>query len=119
MVILTVASVTFAVSVVGAMLASGELGYLRGGAEKFVRQRLAIGNREELGADVSASSRSHLAMHAIELFGDDRVASEWRTASDSMRLQIQRLIRDANKLVNGGYLGLLSDSARRSSIDQG
>ena len=70
MILLTIASMTFAVSVAGAMLASGELGYLRGGAEKFVRQRLAIGNREELGADVSASSRSRLAMHALEMFGE-------------------------------------------------
>jgi hypothetical protein len=54
----------------GAMMASGRLAYLSGGAETFVKQRLSIGNREQLGADVSASSRTHLATRALELFGD-------------------------------------------------
>lgn len=61
---------TLALSVAGAMLASGRLGYIGGGAEQFVRQRLSIGNKEQLGADVSASSRSHLALHALDMFGE-------------------------------------------------
>ena len=44
---------------------------------------------------------------AAELFGGHRVAAEWRTESDSLRLRVQRLLRDANRLVNGGYLALL------------
>lgn len=64
------AGAAFALSVAGAMLASGQLGYLGGGAEQFVRQRLAIGNKEQLGADVSASSRSRLAVRALEMFGE-------------------------------------------------
>lgn len=70
LVVLTVAGVAVAASVAGAMMASGQLSYLSGGAEKFVRQRLAIGNKEQLNADMSASSRSHLAMHALEMFGE-------------------------------------------------
>ncbi len=68
--VLAIAGLTLAASIAGAMLASGQLGYLSGGAERFVRQRLAIGNKQELDADVSASSRSHLAMHALEMFGE-------------------------------------------------
>ena len=59
-----------ALAIGGAMMASGRLSYLSGGAETFVKQRLSIGNREQLGADVSASSRTHLATRALELFGD-------------------------------------------------
>lgn len=46
---------------------------------------------------------------ATELFGLD-VSQEWRTRSDYLRLRIQRLLRDANGLVHGGYLGLLRGS---------
>lgn len=59
-----------ALSIGGAMIASGQLGYIGGGAERFVRQRLGIGNSAELGADVSASSRSKLALHAADMFGE-------------------------------------------------
>lgn len=58
------------VSLAGALLASGELGYIAGGAERFVRQRLSLGSAEELSADGSASSRVQLAMHALEMFGE-------------------------------------------------
>ena len=44
-----------------------------------------------------------------ELFGPDVVA-EWRTRSDFLRLRIQRLLRDANAMVSGGYLELLRGS---------
>jgi hypothetical protein len=70
LIVLSFAGATLAASIAGALMASGELGYLRGGAEKFVRQRLSIGNKEQLDADMSASSRSHLAMHALEMFGE-------------------------------------------------
>ena len=43
---------------------------------------------------------------AVALFGDE-ASREWRTQSDYMRLRIQRLLRDANGLVHGGYLDLL------------
>lgn len=68
--LLTGGSTLLVASVMGAMMASGELSYLSGGAERFVKQRLGIGSREELSADVSASSRSQLAMHALDMFGE-------------------------------------------------
>lgn len=68
--LLTSGGTLLVASVMGAMMASGELGYLSGGAERFVKQRLGIGSREELSADVSASSRSQLAMHALDMFGE-------------------------------------------------
>lgn len=46
---------------------------------------------------------------ARELFGD--VAStDWRTRSDFLRLRIQRLLRDADAMIRGGYLDLLRGS---------
>jgi hypothetical protein len=68
--LLTGGGLLLVASALGAMTASGELSYLSGGAERFVKQRLGIGSREELSADVSASSRSQLAMHALDLFGE-------------------------------------------------
>lgn len=44
---------------------------------------------------------------AVELFGLD-VASDWRTGSDFLRLRVQRLLRDANAMISGGYRQLLS-----------
>ena len=43
---------------------------------------------------------------AGELF-DPSVSAEWRTRSDFLRLRIQRLLREANAMVSGGYLDLL------------
>ncbi|MBL0170013.1 MAG: O-antigen ligase family protein [Gemmatimonadaceae bacterium] len=90
--------VTMALSAAGAMLASGQLGYLGGGAEQFVRQRLAIGNKEQLGADVSASSRSHLAMRAVELFGERPVGGhgtgatiEWSEPESTHNIYVRHL----------------------------
>ena len=51
---------------------------------------------------------------AGELFGPDVVA-EWRTRSDFLRLRIQRLLRDANAMISGGYLDLLRGSRGMSS----
>jgi hypothetical protein len=51
---------------------------------------------------------------AGELFGSDLVA-EWRTPSDFLRLRIQRLLRDANAMISGGYLDLLRGSRGMSS----
>jgi hypothetical protein len=51
---------------------------------------------------------------AASLFGAERVACEWRTTSDSLRLRVQRLLRDAAAMVDGGYLALLGGG--RSSL---
>lgn len=74
LIVLTAAGLSLALSVAGALLASGQLGYIGGGAERFVRQRLSIGNSEGLNLDASASSRSQLSMHAFEMFSDRPLA---------------------------------------------
>lgn len=43
------------------------------------------------------------------MFGPD-VVGEWRTQSDFLRLRVQRLLRDANAMIDGGYLDLLGGS---------
>jgi hypothetical protein len=92
------AGATLAGSIVGTMLASGQLGYLAGGAEQFVRQRLSIGNKEQLGADVSASSRSHLALHAIDMFGQRPLGGfgtgatvEWNEPESTHNIYVRQL----------------------------
>lgn len=92
------AGAVLSLSVVGAMLSSGKLGYLDGGAETFVRQRLAIGSKEQLGADVSASSRSQLALRALEMFGERPVGGygtgatvEWSEAESTHNVYVRHL----------------------------
>ena len=51
---------------------------------------------------------------AVALFGPE-ASREWRTRSDYLRLRIQRLLRDANGLIHGGYLDLLRGAPGRSS----
>lgn len=51
---------------------------------------------------------------ATELFGSE-ASREWRTQSEYLRLRIQRLLRDANGLIHGGYLDLLRGSPGSSS----
>ena len=46
---------------------------------------------------------------AAALFGP-QATDEWRTQSDYLRLRIQRLLRDANGLIHGGYLDVLRGS---------
>ena len=47
---------------------------------------------------------------AGELFGAVAASTEWRTRSDFLRLRIQRLLRDAVTMIDGGYLDLLRGS---------
>ena len=58
--------------------------------------------------DLSVAGASQREI-ATELFGLD-VSREWRRRSDYLRLRIQRLLREANGLVHGGYLDLLGGS---------
>lgn len=44
---------------------------------------------------------------AIALFGSERIASDWRAVSDSLRSRVRRLVREARRLAGGGYRGLL------------
>ena len=44
---------------------------------------------------------------ALALFGEKVVKEDWYGRSDYLRLRVQRLVRMADKLVNGGYRDLL------------
>ena len=44
---------------------------------------------------------------AAALFGEKIVKEDWKGRSDYLRLRTQRLVRTAEKLVNGGYRDLL------------
>ena len=59
--------------------------------------------------DLSVAGASQREI-AASLFGPE-ASREWRTQSDYLRLRIQRLLRDANSLIHGGYLDLLRGSA--------
>lgn len=54
------------------------------------------------GAQAGASHREI----AAALFGQDRVSEDWREG-DHMRMRVHRLIRTAEKLIDGGYHELL------------
>ena len=63
--------------------------------------------------DLDAAGASQREI-AAALFGPE-ASREWRTRSDYLRLRIQRLLREANGLIYGGYLELLRGSPGRSS----
>jgi hypothetical protein len=52
---------------------------------------------------------------AAGLFGSERVSSDWRTTSDSLRSRIRRLVREARHMADGGYRGLLGSDGRREA----
>jgi hypothetical protein len=58
--------------------------------------------------DLSVAGASQREI-AAELF-ESEASREWRTRSDYLRLRIQRLLRDADDLIHGGYLNLLRGS---------
>lgn len=66
--------------------------------------------------DLSQAGKSQREI-AASLFGAERVACEWRATSDSLRLRVQRLLRDAAAMVDGGYLALLA-GGRSSPADE-
>jgi hypothetical protein len=85
-------------SLVATLLSSGHLQYIGGGAEQFVRRRLSIGSSEQFNADVSASSRSHLAMRALEMFGERPVTGhgtgstvEWREPESTHNIYARQM----------------------------
>lgn len=61
-------------------------------------------------ADALAEGASHREI-AEGLFGPGKVRVDWRSRSDYLRLRVQRLARNANRLVAGGYLALLQERA--------
>lgn len=46
---------------------------------------------------------------ACALFGDERISSDWRAASDSLRSRVRRLVREARRMAAGGYRNLLGN----------
>lgn len=44
---------------------------------------------------------------AAGLFGSERISSDWRSVSDSLRSRVRRLVRDARNMAKGGYRRLL------------
>ena len=60
--------------------------------------------------DLAQGGATHREI-AGHLFVHQRVAAEWRTSSDSLRLRVQRLCRDAGRMIDGGYLDLLTSGS--------
>ena len=56
--------------------------------------------------DAVRAGASHREI-APALFGERVVKEDWCSRSDYLRLRVQRLVRTADKLVNGGYRDLL------------
>ena len=56
--------------------------------------------------DAVGAGASHREI-AAALFGEKGVKEDWCGRSDYLRLRVQRLLRMADKLVNGGYRDLL------------
>lgn len=61
--------------------------------------------------DLSAAGATQREIGS-HLFGAARVASDWRGPSDSLRLQVRRLLRFGDAMVGGGYLRLLRGGSR-------
>jgi hypothetical protein len=60
------------------------------------------------GLEAGASQRDI----AVALFGHERVASDWRGASDHLRTAVRRLIAGTRRMVDHGYRSLLQPSDR-------
>ena len=56
--------------------------------------------------DAAGAGATHREI-AAALFGEKVVKEDWCSRSDYLRLRVQRLVRTADKLVNGGYRDLL------------
>lgn len=64
-------------------------------------------------ADALSAGASQREIAAV-LFGSERVSSDWRTASDSLRSRVRRLAREARRMATVGYREMLaSDRCRR------
>lgn len=74
----------------------------------FLPERRAARWVELLRAHDARRSGARYRELAVALYGAQAVASEWRGASDFMRLRVQRMMREAERLVGGGYRALLA-----------
>lgn len=59
-------------------------------------------------ADALSSGASQREIAAV-LFGSERVSSDWRIVSDSLRSRVKRLVRRARKTRANGYRQILRD----------
>ncbi len=59
-----------AISLVGALLASGRFAAVSGGAEEFLRNRFSLSSGDQLDADVSASSRRLYLERSLTMFAE-------------------------------------------------
>jgi hypothetical protein len=84
-------------------------------SELFPRPRKAdrwVMILETLDAMARGASQREIA---VAIFGSPAVESDWTDCSDYMRLRVQRLVRAARFLSDGGYLDLLRGSRGRVS----
>ncbi len=59
-------------------------------------------------ADALSAGASQREIAAC-LFGQERVSSDWRTVSDSLRSRVRRLVRRAQHMAGGGYRASLGN----------
>lgn len=62
-------------------------------------------------ADALSAGASQREIAAV-LFGSERVASDWRTVSDSLRSRVRRLVREARRMTARGYRQVLHRDGR-------
>jgi len=63
-------------------------------------------------ADALSAGASQREIAAV-LFGSERISSDWRTVSDSLRSRVRRLVREARRMVDGGYRGVMRGDGER------
>lgn len=73
----------------------------------FPPERRALRWAQMLQAYDGASAGAAYRDIACALFGEETVTEDWGGRSDYLRLRVQRLVRSATDLVNGGYRHLL------------
>ena len=52
--------------------------------------------------DALSAGASQRAIAEV-LFGSERISTDWRIASDSLRSRVRRLVRDARRTAEGSY----------------
>jgi len=57
-------------------------------------------------ADALSAGASQREIAAV-LFGSERISSDWRAVSDSLRSRVRRLVREARRMATGGYRGVM------------
>lgn len=73
----------------------------------FPRERRVQRMIEVLRVADALSSGASQRDIAAGLFGSERVASDWRGVSDSLRSRVRRLVCEARRMAAGGYHSLM------------